>query len=459
VRLAGLHAVRRNAAAQSLGTACLLHGLVVGAAWWQVSSGLLLNGQAGGRAVALGRLVGLMVSSAVLLQLLLVSRLPWLEPTVGCDQLFRLHRRLGFAIGPLFLAHPTLLTVGYARRHHLSLARQFMDLAGDWPYVRLAIVAVVLIVPIVVSSIPLIRRRLTHEAWHVPHLAMYLAVGLASLHQLNGAELSGRPWMAAYWVALHILVIGCFVGRRIGRPLLSFARHQFRIDKIVSESDDVSSVYLTGRRLDRFTFRPGQYVNITFLSKGRWAPHPFSFSAAPNGQFIRVSIKAVGDFTSRVRELSPGTFVLLEGPLGAFTTRTQTRGKYLMVAGGIGITPIRALIESLAAAHRDVVLLYAVKTARDLVFAAELRGFTTRCHFILSRSGEPRATVGAESASGSDDTRTHGRIDQLMLATLVPDITDREVFVCGPPPMMTAVIAGLRALQVRESQIHHEQFA
>jgi predicted ferric reductase len=451
--------VRRNAAAQSLGAACLLHGLVVGAAWWHVSSGLLVNGQAGGRAVALGRLAGLTVSSAVLLQLLLVSRLPWLEPTVGCDQLFRLHRRLGFAIGPLFLAHPTLLTVGYARRHHLSLAQQFMDLAEDWPYVWLAIVAVVLIVPTVVSSIPVIRRRLTHEAWHVPHLAMYLAVGLASLHQLNGAELSGRPWMAAYWVALHLLVIGCFVGRRIGRPLLSFARHRFRIDKIVSESDDVSSVYLTGRRLDRFAFRPGQYVNITFLSKGRWAPHPFSFSAAPNGQFVRVSIKAVGDFTSRVHELTPGTFVLLEGPLGAFTTRTPTRDKYLMVAGGIGITPIRALIESLAAARRDIVLLYAVKTAKDLVFAAELSAFTARCHFILSRSGEPRATVGAESVSGSDDTRTHGRIDQLMLATLVPDITDREVFVCGPPPMMTAVIAGLRALQVRESQIHYEQFA
>jgi len=93
------------------------------------------------------------------------------------------------------------------------------------------------------------------------------------------------------------------------------------------------------------------------------------------------------------------------------------------------------------------VLLYAVRTARDLVFAAELRAYTARCHFILSRSGEPR------------DTHTHGRIDQVMLATLVPDVGDREVFVCGPPPMMTAVIAALRALQVRESQIHYEQFA
>jgi predicted ferric reductase len=451
--------VRRSTAAQSLGIACLLHGLVVGGVWWQVSSGLLLHGQPGNRAVALGRLAGLMVSSAVLLQLLLVSRLPWLEPTVGCDQLFRLHRRLGFTIAPLFLAHPGLLIVGYARRHHLSLAQQFVDLAGNWPYVWLAIVAVVLIVPIVVVSIPVIRRRLTHEAWHVPHLAMYAAVGLALLHQLNGAELSSGPWMAAYWVALHVLVIGCFVGCRIGRPVLSFARHRFRIDSIVSESDDVCSVYVTGRRLDRFTFRPGQYANVVFLTKRRWAPHPFSFSAAPNGRFLRLSIKAAGDFTSRIPELTPGTFVVIEGPLGAFTTRLVTRHKYLMVAGGIGITPIRALIESLAAAHRDVVLLYAVKTAKDLVFASELRALTARCHFILSRSAETRATPATPGHPVNNDGHEHGRIDQRMLTKLVPDVADREVFVCGPPPMMTAVIADLRGLQVRQSQIHYEQFA
>jgi predicted ferric reductase len=151
---------------------------------------------------------------------------------------------------------------------------------------------------------------------------------------------------------------------RFGRPIFRSARHRFRIDRIVMESDDVTSVYLTGRQLDRFRFGPGQYANIVFLSKGRWSPHPFSFSAAPNGQFVRVSIKAAGDFTDRVRELAPGTVALLEGPLGAFTA-AEPRDKYLMVAGGIGITRIRALIESLAAAGRDIVLLYSVKTADD----------------------------------------------------------------------------------------------
>jgi len=284
---------------------------------------------------------------------------------------------------------------------------------------------------------------------------MYVALGFASLHQASGAEIAGQVWWADYWVALHLAVIGCLVVFRAGRPILGYARHRFRIDRIVAESDDVTSVYLTGRRLDRFTFRPGQYANVVFLSKGRWSPHPFSFSAAPNGQFLRVSIKAAGDFTDRIRELTPGTPALLEGPLGAFTA-ARPGDKYLMVAGGIGITPIRALIESLAAAGRDIVLLYSVKTANDLVFASELRALTPRCHFILSRHTESTTSTGTGATS---DGHERGRIDLPMLARLVPDVRDREVFICGPQPMMKAVAAALGALQVRESSIHYEQFA
>jgi predicted ferric reductase len=410
-----------------------------------------LGAASGGAAVALGRLAGLLVGSGVLLQLVLVSRLPWIEPSVGCDRLYRWHRRLGFSIGLLLLAHPTLLTAGYARRHHFSVRRQFMEFAADWP-TGLAIAALVVIVLMVASSTPVIRRRLTYETWHVSHLAMYVALGFASWHQATGAEIAGQPWWSDYWVALHIAVIGGLVVFRAGRPIFRSARHRFRIDRIVTESDDVTSVYLTGRVLDRFTFRPGQYANVVFLSKGRWSPHPFSFSAAPNGQFLRLSIKAAGDFTDRIRELSPGTFALLEGPLGAFTA-AEPRDKYLMVAGGIGITPIRALIESLAAAGRDIVLLYSVKTANDLVFASELRALTAHCHFILSR--DTASTEADEAHVGHE----RGRIDLRMLARLVPDVRDREVFICGPLPMMKAVAAALDQLQVRESSIHYEQFA
>jgi len=368
---------------------------------------LLLSGQSGGRAVALGRLAGLLVGSGVLLQLVLVSRLPWIEPSVGCDRLYRWHRRLGFFIGSLLLLHPALLTVGYARRHHLSIRKQFVEFATDGP-TGLAIAALVVMALMVTLSTPVIRRRLTYETWHASHLAMYVALGLVSLHQTNGAEMAGQPWWADYWVALQMAVIGCLVVFRAGRPIFRCARHRFRIDRIVTESDDVTSVYLTGRQLDRFTFRPGQYANVIFLSKGRWSPHPFSFSAAPNGQFLRMSIKAAGDFTDRIRELTPGTPALLEGPLGTFTAASEPRDKYLMVAGGIGITPIRALIESLAAAGRDIVLLYSVKTANDLVFASELRALTAHCHFFFLH--DAANTENTESSQSCQYVFGHRRV-------------------------------------------------
>src|SRR5258708_10728271 len=133
--------VRLITPAQWLGTACVAHAVAIGTVWWHVSGGLLFGGHPGGRAVALGRLAGLLVSSAVLLQLALVSRLPGIEPSLGCDRLYRLHRRLGFAIGSLFLGHPALLTFGYARWHHLSLRRQFVDIARDLPHALPAIAA------------------------------------------------------------------------------------------------------------------------------------------------------------------------------------------------------------------------------------------------------------------------------------------------------------------------------
>jgi predicted ferric reductase len=277
------------------GGACVLHLCALCATWWHTSGSLISSGSPGSRLVSLGRLAGLLLGSSVLLQLALVSRLPWLEPSVGCDRLYRLHRYVGFSVGSVLLTHPVLLTFGNARRHQVSVSQQFIDLATGWPYARLAIAAFTIIMLGVASSLPPIRRRLTYDVWHGGHLGMYLAIGLASLHQASGTEMLRHPWWRWYWVALHVAVIGALLVFRAGRPLLNLARHRFRIDRIVSESDDVTSVYLTGRRLERFSFRAGQYANVAFLTKGLWAPHPFSFSAAPNGRFLRVSVKAVGD--------------------------------------------------------------------------------------------------------------------------------------------------------------------
>jgi predicted ferric reductase len=116
-----------------------------------------------------------------------------------------------------------------------------------------------------------------------------------------------------------------------------------RLAGLLAESAVLLQVALVRRLpwLERFSFRAGQYANVSFFTKGHWAPHPFSFSAAPNGRFLRISIKAVGDFTDRIRHLTPGAFVLVDGRVHRASASIDH--KYLMVAGGIGITPKRWL--------------------------------------------------------------------------------------------------------------------
>ncbi len=100
-----------------------------------------------------------------------------------------------------------LVTVGYARRNHFSVIQQFTEFVSDWP-TRLAIAAFIVIALIVLSSTPPIRRRLSYETWHVSHLGMYVALGLAVVHQANGADIAGQP-LGDYWIVLHLLVFGC----------------------------------------------------------------------------------------------------------------------------------------------------------------------------------------------------------------------------------------------------------
>jgi ferredoxin-NADP reductase len=213
------------------------------------------------------------------------------------------------------------------------------------------------------------------------------------------------------------------------------------VEKVVIETHDVQSVYIRGRNLAQYKFEPGQFVNVTFLRRGMWYTHPFSFSAAPNGEYLRLSIKRSGDFTSQIQNLKPGTKVILDGPLGRFTTRAATQSKFLLIAGGIGITPVRSLAEELAATKKDFILLFANKTEGDVVFKTELEQLAPpdRWHNIYSAEGQ--------------------YVDAAKIKTLAADFMEREVYLCGPPPMLKGVRQVLLDLGLPPKQLHYEIFA
>src|SRR5256714_3336535 len=292
------------------------------------------------------RLTGLLAAYLALIQVLLLSRIAWVERLVGFDRLTVWHRWNGHARLDLVLAHVVLSVWGYALMDRISLPREISTMLGGgvYPGMITATVGTVLLIAVVVSSVVIVRRRLRYEAWYAVHLAAYAAIALAWFHQIpTGNELVYDRVAADYWRGLYLATLGLVVGFRFFSPIAKAVRHRLRVSEVVTEGPGVVSLRITGRRLDRLNARAGQFFLWRFLDRKRmWSSHPFSLSQAPDGRSLRITVKALGDFSGRLRDVKPGTRVVAEGPFGVFTEAARKRDKVALIAGGIGITPIRS---------------------------------------------------------------------------------------------------------------------
>ncbi|MFF3705861.1 ferredoxin reductase family protein [Streptomyces phaeochromogenes] len=393
--------------------------------------------------IVIGRLLGLYGALLMAFQLLLVARLPWLDRRIGMDRLTSWHRWVGFGLLWTLLGHAVFITFGYADSSGLDPVSQLVDLAETVEGVLRAVVALVLILVIGGVSARYARRRLAYETWHFIHLYTYVAVLLAFTHQVAvGTTFTASSFATAYWYGVWGVALGAVALGRLVLPLWRNTRHQLRVSAVVPESDDVVSIYMTGRDLDRLPARAGQFFLWRFLTKDRWwQANPFSLSAAPDGRTLRLTAKTAGDGTAALRHLKVGTRVFAEGPYGAFTAMHRTRPESVLIAGGVGVTPIRALLEEV---EGHAVVIYRVSTDRDAVLFDELR------ELAQAKGAELHLVSGPVSP---DKLAPHE------LVRLVPDIGDRDVFLCGPPPMMNAVLGSLRELNVPKQQIHFERFS
>jgi predicted ferric reductase len=394
--------------------------------------------------LTVAKFVGLHAAVLMLFQLLLVARLPWLDRRIGMDRLTVWHRWVGFTLLWTILTHAVLVVLGYARLDDAPMVKTFFSLAGV-PASLLGICAATIIVVVAAVSARSVRRRLRYETWHGVHLLLYLALGLAFVHQLlETTTFSSSLPAKTYWWALWLFAFGALVTGRIVLPLWRNAQHRFRIEAVVPESDDVVSVHITGRHLDRLPARAGQFCIWRFPGHNHWwTANPFSLSAAPDGRTLRLTAKAAGGTSAGLRHAPVGSRVFVEGPYGAFTSVHRTQPGALLIAGGVGITPVRALLEEESAG--DVVVLYRVRSEDDAVLIDEVRALVAdrggRLHLLTGRTGDGVTPFEPDS-----------------LRALVPDITERDVYVCGPPAMTSAVLGALRKLKVPGRRIHSERF-
>jgi ferredoxin-NADP reductase len=283
--------------------------------------------------------------------------------------------------------------------------------------------------------------------WHAVHLTAYAGIALAWFHQIpTGNELVLDRVAADYWKGLYLATIVFLVVFRLLVPLGASFRHRLRVADVVEEAPGVVSLRIEGRRLDRLSARAGQFFIWRFLAGGRWwTAHPFSLSRAPDGSSLRITVKALGDHSACVGDIPVGTRVVAEGPFGVFTEAARRREKVLLIAGGIGITPIRALMEEMGG---EIVVLYRAVSDEDLVFRDELDRLADKrgieLHYVV---GDHATEEGSRLLSPAH------------LRELVADIEDRDIFVCGPPAMTEAAVRNVRAAGVRRRHIHAERFA
>jgi predicted ferric reductase len=394
---------------------------------------------------SMGRLLGLYLAFAMVVQVLLVARLPLLDRTFGMDRLTGWHRWTGFTVFWLAVLHPSFVIVGFASHDRVSVFRTALVLSAQLP-VLLGLVAVALIAVIVGLSVRIARRRLSYEMWHAVHLLLYVVLLLGIVHQLyEGTAFAINLLTWLYWWGLWVFALGALITGRLVVPLLRNNRHRLRVAAVVPESDDVVSVHVTGRDLDLLRARSGQFFLWRFPGHNRWwQVNPFSLSAAPNERSLRLTAKGIGSTSAGLRDLPIGARVFAEGPYGAFTLERRTRTATLLIAGGIGVTPIRSLLED-PDLGRDVIVLYRVRSGADAVLLGEMRNLArergARLHVLTGRTGGANQPFAPEN-----------------LRSLVPDIGDRDVYVCGPAALTNAVLDSLRRLKVPSRQVHAELF-
>jgi predicted ferric reductase len=417
--------------------------------WLWVHGGNLDTPTTGELLTSIGRITGLLSAYLALVQVVLLARLPWLEHAVGFDRLSVWHRWNGHLCIDLVIAHVVFTVWGYALMDRLPIGRELSTMldGGVYPGMITATIGTAMLLAVVATSIVIVKRRLRYEWWYAVHLLAYAGIALSWFHEIpTGNELVLNEAAADYWRGLYVATIAVLVVFRLGMPLLHLSRHRLRVAEVIEERPGVISIRMVGRGLERLRAEPGQFFLWRFLDRRRaWSAHPFSLSAAPDGHSFRITVKALGDHTARLSGMRPGTLVLAEGPLGVFTESAQRRRDgVLLIAGGIGITPIRAMVERM---RGDVVVLYRAMTDDDLVFEDELGELSERSglavHYVVGdHRGEGARLLSPEH-----------------LLELVPDAAERDVFLCGPPAMTDVIRRNLRAAGVPRRRVHLERFA
>ncbi|TDW21508.1 ferredoxin reductase family protein [Kribbella kalugense] len=395
---------------------------------------------------------GLLSQVLMILMVLLMARIPWVEQSWGHDVLARRHKWLGYASFWLAIVHTVLFALDRIDRQPSEWAAALWQLFVRDSWMLWATIGTLLIIGVVITSIQIARRRLRYESWHLLHLYSYLGMAFVLPHEIFDGTHFHETWTQVFWWTMYFGSLGAVLFWRVIRPLWLSWRHQLVVDRVVAETPSACSIELRGRRLDRLRTRSGQFFIFRFLGSPGWTRgNPYSISAAPTSDRLRVTLEAAGDGATRARVLTPGSRVLIEGPYGTMTGLRRRHSKMVMIAAGVGVTPLRALLEDAPYQPGEATLIY--RYTDDAIFLAELTRLTELRGVDLILLPGRRRDDGSWLPAGVPGT------DAEALTRYVPDIASRDVFACGPVPWLRAVRRSARSAGVETRDFHYEDYA
>jgi predicted ferric reductase len=369
---------------------------------------------------------------------------PW-----GEDVIYHFHRQISLVAVGLVVAHPIILFI--IRPELLALLNSF---TAPWR-ARFAALSTYSLIALVVMALWRTRLKLSYETWHLTHIVLaVVAVAAGILHMVGWSFYFGDPWKRALWIALTIFWIGLLVYVRLVKPLF-ILRRPYRVAEVRPERGDTWTVVMQPEGHSGFRFRPGQFGWLTVWgSPFKITAHPFSFSssAAVTGGGVAMSIRNLGDFTGHIDKVPVGRRVYLDGPYGAFTIGNPA-DMHVLIAGGVGITPMMSMLKTLAdeGDKRPLILLYGSRSWDEITFREELEALQWRLDLKV---------VHVLQNPPDGWTGERGFIDpELLQRHLPPPYAEHEYFICGPGVMMDAVEKALGELKVPISKYHSERYS
>jgi predicted ferric reductase len=376
-----------------------------------------------------------------------VARIPIVEKGVGYDRLVAWHRKLGPWSLYLIALHFALVLIAFAGQDQVPLYKELWSFLQTWPWMWPALVGFVLMMMAGITSYKKARAKMSYETWWIIHIYTYVAIAASFMHQvLNGQMFIGHPLNRLYWTALYILMAAAVLTFRVGAPLWRSLRHNLVVEKVVVEGPGLVSIIMKGRNLHGLAAEGGQFFSWRFLTRGHFLmSHPYSLSAAPSEHYLRITVKDLGDHSRTVRYIQPGTRVFVEGPYGAFTAGRATQPHIVMVGGGVGITPVRAMIEEFKGGV-EIDVFYRVSSEEDVILRDELD------YLVAHSNGMVRVWYLVGS-------RKKYPMDAEFIRSYAPRAADSDFYICGPAALVETVRQAAADLGVPKNRFHDEDFA